>query len=134
MRLVYLHLSTLAVFLALDFVWLSTMTSRLYRPELGALVSPEPKLGAAALFYVLFVVGLLYFAVVPAARSGVALHALRDGALYGFFTYLTYEMTSYAVIAGWSRLVVVADLAWGTVLGGLSALAGFWIARRFGLV
>jgi uncharacterized membrane protein len=79
------------------------------------------------LFYLLFLVGLVYFAIDPAATVG---EAARDGALYGLFTYMTYELTNWAVIANWPRRLVLPDIVWGMVLSTSVASATFWIMEN----
>lgn len=120
---------TAVVFLAIDFLWLSKIARRFYVDALGDLLLDAPKLGAAAGFYALYVVGIVIFAVAPALREGSVLTALGYGALFGFFAYATYDMTNYATLRGWPLSVVVVDIAWGTVLTGVSAALGTLATR-----
>lgn len=120
---------TAVVFLAIDFLWLSKIARRFYVDALGDLLLDAPKLGAAAGFYALYVVGIVIFAVAPALREGSILTALGYGALFGFFAYATYDMTNYATLRGWPLSVVVVDIAWGTVLTGVSAALGTLATR-----
>lgn len=117
------------VFLGLDFVWLTLASSRFYRPQLGELLSTKPNLSVAAVFYLVYVVGVVVFAVMPAygARSWFTATAL--GALLGFVAYGTYDFTNLATIKGWTTLVSVVDLAWGTVLTAIAATAGYAALR-----
>jgi uncharacterized membrane protein len=118
------------VFLAVDAVWLSLMADRLYRPLLGPLLAPEFKLMPAVLFYLIYVAGTVFFAVVPAfATNRVGTAELR-GALFGFCAYSTYDLTNHATLAGWPAIVSVADIVWGSTLTALSATVGFLVARR----
>ncbi len=112
------------VFLALDAVWLSTMADRLYRPAIGHLMSERFVVGPAALFYLLYVAGVVFFAVAPAVGSRrPALAALGLGALLGLLCYATYDLTNQATLKGWPWHVTIADLAWGTFVTGASAAA-----------
>jgi uncharacterized membrane protein len=92
------------------------------------MLDPKVKWAAAILFYLLFIVGLLVFAVRPALAAGAPLKALGLGALLGLICYATYDLTNLALVKGWPLIVTVVDLIWGTVLGGvvsfLSALLG----------
>jgi len=127
---VYAYLSTLAVFLPLDMVWLGTMGSRLYRPTLGDILLPSPNLPVAGAFYALYPIGLVYFAVMPALKTGSLGQATLSGALLGFFTYMTYDLTNQATLKNWTTQLSLADMGWGTLLGAISATAAYWITSK----
>ena len=131
---IILYLITLAVFFAIDMVWLGLVAKGFYRRHLGFLMTPQVKWAAAILFYLLFIAGLLVFAV----RPGLLLYnsplaAFGLGALLGLICYATYDLTNLATIKDWPLLVTVIDLIWGTVLGGsvalVSALLGRWLLK-----
>jgi uncharacterized membrane protein len=121
------YICALGIFLVLDAVWLGVVAKSLYKDELGNLMANEPRLWAALIFYLLFVVGLVYF-VLSAARS--ARQAALDGALFGFMTYMTYDLTNYAVIEGWPGLLVPIDIMWGTILAGSVCYLSFKLLNR----
>lgn len=125
------YVAALLVFFLADMVWLGTMVSRLYRPALGDLLLSDVNMPPAILFYLLYPIGLVIFAIVPALRSGSVTTALLFGALFGFFTYGTYDLTNQATLRNWSTTVTIADMAWGTFLGGISAACATWIVSRF---
>lgn len=129
-RLAAAYLAAAFVFLALDAVWLSAMASRLYQPHIGHLMAPTVDWLAAALFYPLYLLGLLVFAVRPALVQGRAAPALRLGALFGLIAYATYDLTNQATLRDWSWAVTVADLAWGAFVSGSAAGAAAWITCR----
>jgi uncharacterized membrane protein len=130
-QMVILYLITLAVFFLIDMVWLGAVAKGFYRKHLGALLAPTVKWAAAMLFYLLFIAGLLVFAVRPALLQGAPFQALLLGALFGLIAYATYDLTNLATMKGWPVIVTVVDLAWGTALGGLvsflSAVLGRWL-------
>jgi uncharacterized membrane protein len=128
---VYAYLATLAVFLPFDMVWLGTMANRLYRPTLGDILLSDANLPAAGAFYAIYPVGLVFFAVVPALKSGSLGQATLGGALFGFFTYMTYDLTNQATLKNWSTQLTLADIGWGTLLGAISATAAFWVTSKF---
>lgn len=105
------------VFLVIDLLWLGVVAQPLYGKYLDNFLAAEPNWLAAIIFYALFVVGLCYFAIVPALKESSSKLALKNGALFGFFTYMTYELTNYAVIANWPFSIVPIDIAWGAALG-----------------
>ena len=121
----YLAIYT-AVFLTMfiiDMVWLGIVAKSTYANAMGALLRADPNLWAAAAFYLLFPVGLLMFAVLPQADSPVWKAALM-GALFGFFAYSTYDLTNLAVIKDWPLGLTFIDMAWGTMVSGMSAAVG----------
>ena len=123
--------AALLVFFLADMVWLGTMVSRLYRPALGDLLLLEMNLYPAIVVYRLSPIGLVIFAIGPALKSGNITTALVLGALFGFFTYGTYDLTNQATLRNWSTTLTIADMAWGSVLGGISSLAAAWIVTKF---
>jgi len=128
------YLAAALVFLGLDAVWLSTMADRLYRPAIGHLMAERFALGPAALFYLLYVAGILWFAVAPAVASRRPLAALGAGALLGLLAYATYDLTNQATLKGWPWHVTLADMAWGAFVTGAAAWAAchavLWLQDR----
>ena len=123
------YVATAIVFFGMDFVWLSTATGLLYKPRLGGLLLETPNLPVAAGFYLLYVIGILAFAVFPALSEGSWTRAAWGGALLGLVAYGTYDMTNLATLTGWSAVVSVVDMIWGTVVTGVAATAGYFIVR-----
>lgn len=126
------YLATLVTFVALDMAWLSTMGSRLYRPTLGDILLPGVNLAPAIAFYLLYPVGLVIFAALPALKSGVMTNAFVYGALFGFFTYATYDLTNQVTLRNWTLQLTLVDCAWGCVLAAFAAMAGFWVTSKIG--
>jgi len=126
---VFAYAVTAAAFLALDLIWLTRIAKWFYYQQLGGLLLDKPRIAAAVVFYAIYVVGIVIFAVAPALPEGSASTALLYGALFGFFAYATYDMTNYATLRNWSLAVSLVDTAWGTVLTGTAALAGYWGTR-----
>lgn len=132
-KLVYLYLITMAVFFAIDFVWLSTATSRIYKPLLGDLLLERPNLGVAGAFYVFYVVGIIALAVVPGLQSGSIWETVWRAAVFGALAYGTYDLTNLATIKGWAWQVSVIDIAWGTALNSVVAAASYYAGIWLGL-
>ena len=114
-----------AVFLVLDFIWLTLASRFLYRPQLGNLLSDNPNLVVAAAFYLVYVVGVVVFAVLPAHGDKSWLMALGFGALLGLVAYGTYDITNLATLRDWPVMVSVVDLAWGVFVTSAAALSGY---------
>ena len=124
MRFLIPYLATLAAFIVIDLVWLRLIAKAFYQRELGELMANPFNLPVAVLFYLIFPIGLVMFAVRPALGS--ISHAGQLGAMFGFFAYATYDLTNLATLKNWSTKLAIVDMAWGTVLGGVCAAAGVW--------
>lgn len=129
MQAIILYVASAVVFFGGDFIWLSTMADRLYRPALGDMMLKEPNLPVAAGFYLVYLVGLLILVTLPA--NGDVWKALWMGALFGFVAYGTYDLTNLSTLRGFTPTLVAIDMAWGTVLTGVSAAVGVWVSRFF---
>lgn len=119
------YVATLIAFVAIDAVWLTIMGNALYRPTLGDILLPRFEPAPAVAFYLLYVVGVIIFAIEPALRSGQWTTALLYGALFGFFSYGVYDFTNMATLRNWTPQITLADLCWGTVLTGTAATIGY---------
>jgi uncharacterized membrane protein len=126
------YIGTAAAFAAIDFVWLSTMTERFYKPVIGPIMAPKPDMAAAVLFYVIYIGGIVFFAVAPALKEGAWTRAALNGAALGFVAYATYDLTNQATLAVWQVKLTVVDLIWGTVLTMAAATAGYFAASAVG--
>lgn len=111
--------------LILDAIWLGLAVPRLYRPQIGHLLADQPNFVFAGLFYLIYVVGIVVFAVLPAADRGSWQTAVALGALLGLVAYGTYDFTNLATLRDWPLSLTLVDLAWGTFLTAAAALAGY---------
>ncbi|MDE2362175.1 MAG: DUF2177 family protein [Hyphomicrobiales bacterium] len=127
-----LYVSTLLALIAIDFVWLSVMGARLYRPVLKDMLLQDFRPAPAILFYLLFAAGVVWFAGLPALTERSWRAALVNGALLGLVCYATYDLTNQATLRDWASVLTLADMAWGTVLSALAATIGYAVARAFG--
>ncbi len=119
-----LYAITATVFLGLDMIGIRLIVRPVFDRHVAHLLADPIRLGPAALFYLAYVAGLLWFVSLPALREGLPLQALIGGMILGFLCYGTYEMTNYATLADWSWEQVVVDGIWGTLLTGFSAWVG----------
>lgn len=122
---------TVPVFFAVDIVWLGWLGKGMYRKYMGKLLAPKPNWAAALVFYLLFIFGIVYFAVAPAVDTESVADAALNGALFGGLAYATYDLTNLAVLKGWSTELTIIDIIWGTVLSTSVAVASFSIAMMF---
>ena len=116
---------TFLIFLVLDSVWLGLISPDLYKEQIGHLLAPEVNWIAAALFYILFIAGLVFFAVKPAIQQDSWKTAVKNGAFFGLVCYATYDLTNQATISDWPLMITVIDLMWGTFICGISSLVSF---------
>jgi uncharacterized membrane protein len=125
------YIATGLVFLAIDAIWLTVAAQRLYRPLMGDMLVDGFRLAPAALFYLIYIAGIVVFAIAPALASERWTTATSYGAFLGFFAYATYDLTNQATLKNWPLAVTIADLCWGTFLTAVAATAGFLITRAF---
>lgn len=111
-----LYAMSVPVFFAIDMVWLGLVASNFYKSQLGHLMG-DINWTAAIIFYLVFLVGLTFFAIYPAVLKNSLLTAAILGGLFGFFTYATYDLTNLATLKGWPLSVTIVDMIWGTILG-----------------
>lgn len=129
-RMIASYIFTGLAFAVIDSFWLRTMYTRLYQPEIGDLLGGL-RLGPAIAFYLIYIAGILWFAVGPALETGRWQTALVQGAVLGFLCYATYDLTNFATLKVWSLKVTLLDILWGTVLTGGAALAGWAATTAF---
>ncbi len=118
------------IFFAIDMVWLGFVASSFYKNQLGHLLGPV-NWPVAISFYLIFLVGLLIFAIAPALAGRGLMHALLFGALFGFFTYATYDLTNWSTLRDWPWQVALVDMLWGTVLSASVAGLTYLAASKF---
>lgn len=119
------------VFLGLDTLWFARMVPKFYRPIMGEIMRPTPNLTAAAAFYLIYVSGLIFFAVAPALEQASASKAMLNGAILGFFAYATFDLSNHAIMRAWSTKLTIVDMAWGTFATALTAGAAYTAAAAF---
>nr|WP_294507647.1 DUF2177 family protein [uncultured Rhodopila sp.] len=124
------YLATAIIFLGIDAIWLSVAGGLLYRPLLGPLLRDDFDPAAAVLFYILYIAGLLVFAITPSIRDTGWRSAAIRGAFFGLVAYATYDLTNQATLKGWPVTITIADLVWGTTLSAVAATLGHAVAIR----
>ena len=124
---------TIVVFFAIDIVWLGTVAKNLYREQLGFLLKDNFNASAAAIFYLFFVAGMLFFVINRAVKLSSWQYALFAGAFFGFITYSTYDMTNLATIKDWPVMITVIDIAWGSFLCAATSLISYLLINYFNI-
>lgn len=123
------YVCSMLVFVALDGVWLTLMSERLYRPALGEILATRVDMPAAAAFYLIYGLGLTVLASRPALKEASPGRAAVNGAVLGLVAYATYDLTNQATLRVWATRLTLADIAWGMVVTTIAALAGYYGGR-----
>jgi uncharacterized membrane protein len=110
---------TLIIFTLVDLVWLVKVAPKLYRKYIGHLMSDRVNIGAAALFYIVFIIGLVFFVIGPNINDPFM--AFVSGAMFGLVTYATYDLTNLATLKAWPITITVIDLFWGTLVTAVTS-------------
>ena len=128
---VLLYIVTAIVFLALDVVMLKKVMYPLFSSNIGPMMLEDLRMGPAAVFYLFYVVGVVWFVSIPALNVGSIAQAFFAGAVLGGLAYGTYEFTNFATLKGWTAQMVMVDVIWGAVLTGTSAAVGVAVTKYF---
>ena len=128
-KLIGSYLLTMVVFFAVDLLWLGVIAKNFYGRYLSDFLSDQVNWTAAIVFYLLFIVGIFLFVILPAYDKQSFAHALIYGALFGFFTYATYDLTNLATLKNWPLNVVIVDILWGMVLTATVSVSGYYITQ-----
>lgn len=123
------YVATGLAFLVIDAIWLTVASQRIYRPLMGDMLLERFRLLPALIFYLIYIAGIVVFAISPAMEGERWTTATSYGAFLGFFAYATYDLTNQATLRNWPFLVTVADLCWGTFVTAVTATIGFFITR-----
>lgn len=129
-RFLYLFVLAGILLLAIDGLWLYFFAADFYASEASQILRERPLLWAAALFYIIYPIGLVLCVIEPNLKLGGWL-VFWKGAVFGIIAYSTYGLTNLAIIAHWSVLLSVVDILWGGLLSGIVSLAVFCIFKRF---
>jgi len=125
-----IYFSFLIALIAIDLIWLLGVAKNLYRNEMGDLMAIEPKLLAGLAFYLLYALGVCIFVIIPALSKQSWIYALQYGALFGFFCYMTYDLTNLAVVRNFPTQLAFIDIAWGSFVTALCASFAYWVGSR----
>ena len=130
MDYIKMYFITLAVFFVIDLTWLGLIAKNLYSQQLGFIMKENVNWIAAVSFYLIFIIGIVYFVVNPAVINDNWRYALFAGMLFGFIYYATYDLTNLATLKDWPLKITIIDLIWGTSLGGLTSIVSFLIYKK----
>ena len=125
-----IYITFLIALVAIDLVWLLGVAKNVYREQMGDLMASEPKLIAGLAFYLIYALGVCIFVILPALSKQSLIYALQYGALFGFFCYMTYDLTNLAVIRNFPTQLAFVDIAWGSFVTAVCAGLAYWVGNR----
>jgi uncharacterized membrane protein len=128
-----LYLIALPVFFAIDMLWLGVVAKNFYKQQIGFLMTPNVNWTAAIIFYLIFILGLVLFVVSPGLVKNSIQYVVLFGALFGFITYATYDLTNLATLKDWPLTVTIVDMLWGSVLASSVSTITYYIASKINL-
>ena len=128
-----LYLIALPVLVVLDITWLGLVAKNFYAKHIGFLLRPDFNLIPGVLFYLLYLVGLVFFVIMPAVSKSSWVYALLLGALFGLIAYSTYDLTNQATLKNWPLIVTTVDLAWGMAAASFVSVVVYLIAKKIGM-
>ena len=122
---------TTPIFLGIDLLWLGVIAKNFYQEKLGGMLRDPVNWPPAIIFYLLFPLGVIILAVSPAKEAESLQKALILGALFGFYTYSTYDLSNLATLKNWPLSVTITDIIWGTSISTVTAGVAYLIASNF---
>ncbi len=128
-KLIISYFLTTLVFFILDMLWLGLIAKDLYNKYLIDFLSDKVNWTAAIIFYLLFIIGIFYFCILPAIEKDSISKAIIGGAFFGIITYATYDLTNLATLKNWPLPIVFIDIIWGMLLTMLVSISGFYITK-----
>lgn len=130
MRWIVAYITAAGAFGILDSLWLGWAAPNLYRPVIGEIMAQDVQIGAATIFYMVYIAGIVWFAIRPALESGRASDAALNGALLGGLCYATFDLTSQAVLKVWATHISIADILWGALATAIASSVSAWITLK----
>lgn len=126
-----MYMTSLVIFLAIDFVWLAFIAKKMYSQYLGYIMTKNILWWAAILFYMIFVAGLLFFVIEPSVKKQSIEYAVYAGAFFGVVAYATYDLTNLSTIKDWPIIITVLDLIWGAFISACTSGVSYMVIRKF---
>ena len=129
-RIILTYAVSVPVFFTVDMIWLGVIAKGFYRKSLEPLLTPNINWTAAIIFYFLFLVGILVFALLPGMEKRSLGYTLGMAALFGFIAYATYDLTNLATLRDWPLMLSIVDMLWGGFLSASTATITYLIMSR----
>lgn len=131
-KTVRIYLTTLLTLSVIDGVWLTFISPKIYKHYIGFLMAPKVSLAPAVLFYLLFPIGLMIFVILPAfQKKNTIKFAASRGALFGLFTYATFDLSCQAVLPHWPTTITIIDIVWGMSLSAAISIISYSFSKKY---
>jgi uncharacterized membrane protein len=123
---------TFVPFMLIDGTFIATAGAAFYRNHISHLMAPAPNFTPAIFFYLIYVIGIVLFVVLPAFKGGQSVGmTFLMGALLGLFAYGTYDLTNQSILKDWPLVITLTDMAWGAFVTGTSSIVALSILRAW---
>jgi len=127
-----IYITTLLTLSAIDGVWLTLISPKIYKHYIGYLTAQKFSFAPAGLFYLLFPLGLMIFVILPALqKKNTIMFAATRGALFGLFTYATFDLSCQAILPHWPTTISVIDIAWGMALASATSIISYSFSKKY---
>jgi uncharacterized membrane protein len=113
-----------------DYFWLGTFMAEFYKSHIGDVLLAQPRLGPAFVFYLMYIAGLLFFAVNQGIAKQSLINSALRSALFGILCYGTYDLSNWATLTMWSADITAADMVWGAIVSSISGVVAHLILAR----
>lgn len=123
------YLIAVAAFLIIDGAWLTLVMKPLFTDMLGDMLRERINIAPAAVFYLVYVAGILFFAVAPSLGTQDWQGAALRGLFLGLLAYGTYDMTNLSTLKNYQLNVALIDTAWGGVVTAITSVAGVFAVK-----
>ena len=125
MSIIITYFSMLVFFVIAEIIVLSNIMQPLFKKHIGFLMNEETNFSIAAIFYLIYVAGVFWFATRAGIKSESILITILSGAFLGLLAFGTYEITNYVILKDWNINLVIVDTLWGIIITALMALVGY---------
>ncbi len=123
-----LFIISVIVFLVFDIIWLAFVAKNFYKNQIGFLMKEKINYLSAMVFYLIFIVSLVIFVIMPNIDGNI-LKLILKASLFGLVTYATYDLTNFATLKGFPIKVVLVDLSYGVIIANITAILTYLIYR-----
>jgi len=124
------YFAALITLITADYFWLGTLMADFYKSHIGDVLLAQPRLGPAFAFYLMYIAGLLFFAVTQGVAQRSLLSTVFRCALFGVVSYGTYDLSNWATLTMWTADITAADMIWGATVSSFSGVVAHFILAR----
>jgi uncharacterized membrane protein len=127
LKIFYTYILSVPIIFAFDLAWLGLFAKEFYVRQMSPLVQIKFYWPAVVLFYLLYFAGIFIFALYPNLETRDLQKTLLTAAMFGFFCYMTYDLTNLATLKNWPIKLVMVDILWGMTLSTFTAFVAYKI-------